>query len=408
MATEGWHKVRDDLVALTLAGGGARGAYEAGALAAVAELAPTDALPFQILTGSSSGALNATFLASRADDFRAAARALGDQWTTIAPHRVFRTDARTLARTAIGWTATLGLGGTIGAGHARALLDTSPLRELIRSHFDPDAIARHVSGGQLHGVAVTATSYEGGRAVTFFEGSERIAPWSRFMRAGVRVRLDARHVLASASIPLFFPAVEIGGRWYTDGSLRLSTPLSPAIHLGARRILAIAVRHATSGPLLRLPPEIDGRSSVELQPSIADTAGLVLNAVFLESLGPDVERASRINQTMHLLSESLPSTDATPLRVVDILLLRPSVDPASLVLSTLARLPGALRHMFRGLGASEKAGWELLSYLGFDSAYTTRLFQLGYDDTLARSEEVKAFLGARPVEDNLRQARPSV
>ena len=130
--------------------------------------------------------------------------------------------------------------------------------------------------------------------------------------------------------------------------------------------------------------------------------------MFLESLGPDVERASRINQTMHLLSESLPSTDATPLRVVDILLLRPSVDPASLVLSTLARLPGALRHMFRGLGASEKAGWELLSYLGFDSAYTTRLFQLGYDDTLARSEEVKAFLGARPVEDNLRQARPSV
>jgi len=203
------------------------------------------------------------------------------------------------------------------------------------------------------------------------------------MRAGVRTKLAASHVLASTAMPVFFPPVEICGRWYADGSLGLTTPLSPAIHMGARRIIAIAVRSASTAPW----PKVTGR-----HPCPADTAGLLLNTVFADALGPDVERALRINQTLRLVPDSAIETQLTALRLLDVLVLRPSVDPATLVLHTLSRLPRGLRHLFRGLGASDDAGWDLLSYLGFDGAYTARLVELGYEDTTARATEIRAFL----------------
>ncbi|MGZ3449129.1 MAG: patatin-like phospholipase family protein, partial [Polyangiales bacterium] len=217
-----------DLAGLVLTGGGARGAYQAGALLALSEITGAHELPFPVLTGSSAGSINATFLASRADDFQRAARELADLWTTIEPAKVYRTGVGTLAKTAAEWLADLGLGAWIGTGRSKALLDTTPLHQLIESNFDTAALAHHIARGRVRAIGVTATDYKNGLGITFFQGSPDIQPWTRVTRVGVREDISPTHVLASSAIPLFFPAVELAGQWFADGSIRLSTPLSPA------------------------------------------------------------------------------------------------------------------------------------------------------------------------------------
>lgn len=193
-----------------------------------------------------------------------------------------------------------------------------------------------------------------------------------------------RHVLASSAIPIFFPAVDIDGDWYADGSIRLTTPLSPAIRMGAGRIVAIAVRYGAP-----TPPDRPVRREY---PSSAETAGALLDALMLDALESDVERARRINETLAFVPPEIREKQVMPLRAVAVLVLRPSRDPGSLVLGTLDRFPAAIRQMFRGLGASATTGWDLLSYFAFDHAYTTRLVNLGYEDALARSREILEFL----------------
>jgi len=385
---------RDAYKGLVLTGGGARGAYQAGVLVALAEITNAHRLPFEVLSGASAGSLNAAYLASRAHDFAAASRSLADLWTTLTPSSVFRTDAATLAKTAGAWGTDLGLGGFVGTVPGKALLDTAPLRVLVEDSLDVAALRRHIAHGDLHGLALTATSYATGLAVTFVDGASSIAPWARVTRVGVRAEIGVDHVMSSSAIPVFFPAIRVGESWYADGCIRLSTPLSPAIHMGARRIVAITVRHAAAGGELaaRSAPADDAAEAAPLPPSTADTAGIMLNALFLDALESDVERAWRINETLSLLPPEVSASRKTPLEHVDVLTLRPSVDPASLVLSTVDRFPAMVRHLLRGLGASETAGWDLLSYLAFDGVYTTRLFDLGYDDTIARADEVRAFL----------------
>jgi NTE family protein len=371
---------------LVLTGGGARGAYQAGALAAIAELTGARSLPFRVISGASAGGLNVAYLASRATGFQGAARALVELWSGLEPRRVFRTDTPTLMHTASSWLTDLGLGGWLGTGRGRALLDTAPLRELVAGLLDVEAVRGHLAAGDVHGIAVTATSYETGLGTTFFDGAPEIQPWSRVTRVGVRSPIGLDHVLASAAIPIFFPAVELGGDWYADGCIRLSTPLSPAIRMGARRILAIAVRHDAAGAPAHLP------ETAHQYPTTADTAGVLLNALFLDALEADVERALRINQTLRLLPPEVRAQQITPLVPVSVLVLRPSVDPAALVLQALEHFPATVRHLFRGLGASADAGWDLLSYLAFEGVFTSRLARLGYDDTMARADEVRAFL----------------
>ncbi len=370
---------------LVLTGGGARGAYQAGALLALAELAPGRTLPFAVLAGSSAGSINAAYLASRADAFPDATRELADLWASLEPHDVFRTDTPTLAKTAADWLTDLGLGGFIGTGRGKSLLDTTPLRALLTARFDPAALTHHIATERVRALGLTATNYESGLAMTFFQGAREIEPWSRVTRVGERAEIRVDHVLASTAIPFFFPAVQIGRAWYADGSIRLATPLSPAIHLGANRIVAVAVRDASQekSPALAPPPAY---------PTTADAAGVVLDSLFLDALESDVERAERINRTVGFLAPEVLAQHVTPLRHIDVLVLRPSRDLGTLVLKTLDRFPAVVRHLFRGLGASEETGWDLLSYLAFHGAYTTRLLELGYEDTLARADEIRAFL----------------
>jgi NTE family protein len=375
-------------IGLVLTGGGARGAYQAGALLAIAEITGARRIPFGVVAGASAGALSAAYLVARAREFRPASRGLADLWSTLLPRSVFRTDTATIVKTAGGWSADLGLGGLIGTGRGKALLDTSPLRELVTKSLDVRALRRNLRLGVVHGLAVTATSYRTGLGITFFEGAQSIQPWSRVTRIGTRAEIGIDHVMASSAIPLFFPAVCVDGEWYSDGCIRLSTPLSPAIHLGARRILAISVRSAGQ-------PEERAARETPAYPTAAETGGVLLDAIFLDALESDVERVTRINETLGLVSPEARARRSTRLERVDVLVLRPSVDLASLVLTAVDRFPAPVRHLFRGLGASETGGWDLLSYLAFDGIYTTRLLDLGYEDTVARADEIRAFLGAR-------------
>ncbi|HLK36287.1 MAG TPA: patatin-like phospholipase family protein, partial [Polyangiaceae bacterium] len=225
--------------------------------------------------------------------------------------------------------------------------------------------------------------YRTNLAVTFFDGADDIQPWNRSTRTGLRQELTIEHVMASSSIPIFFPAISIDGHYYADGCVRLTTPLSPAIHLGADRILAIGVR-SRSAPV---PP--DGR---ERYPRVAETAGLLLNALFLEALEIDVERFERINHTLSLVPRAHLTSDPSPLRSIPLLVLRPSQDPARFAADAIGRLPYLVQHLFRGLGVTHEIGADLLSYLAFDPTYTSQLLALGYADTIAKRDAVLKFL----------------
>jgi NTE family protein len=387
--------------ALLLSGGGARGAYQVGALRALRELLDGHrSLPFPILVGASAGSITNAFLGAHADDFPMAVRKLVDFWEGLRPEDVFSTDTRTLAHVGLSWAVDLSLGSWIGTGRGRSLLVSDPLRRLLRERLDMAALGRAIEHGLLRGFAVTTTSYRTGLAVTFFDGTASIEPWVRSTRLGIRQHLTIDHVMASSAIPLFFPAVSIDGTYYADGCIRLNAPLSPAIHMGADRILAIGVRYPRApDPASSSPPAQNDR-----YPTAADTAGLLLNALFLEALESDVERLERINATVDLLPRAVVAKHSTLLRKIPILVLRPSMDLGELVMQTLDRLPYLLRHLFRGLGASGKSGWDLLSYLAFDGEYTSRLLALGYSDVKARGAEIATFLGVADTES--RPTRP--
>lgn len=386
--------------ALVLSGGGARGAYQVGVLRGLHELLRGPrGLPFPILVGASAGSITNAFLGAHAADFPAAVAELVDFWGSLRPEQVFRTDARTLTRVGLSWAAELSIGSWIGTGRGRSLLVSDPLRGLLEARLDMTALGESVERGLLRGFALTTTSYRTGLAVTFFDGVASIEPWTRSTRLGLRQNLTIEHLMASSSIPFFFPAVAIDGTYYADGCIRSTSPLSPAIHMGADRILAIGVRH----PRPPTSPATSPPAHADAYPATADTAGLLLNALFLEALESDVERLERINRTVELIPSAAIAKKTTPLRRVPIFVLQPSRDLGELVMQTLDRLPYLLRHLFRGLGVTSKSGSDLLSYVAFDAEYTSRLLALGYSDVKARGEEIAAFL--RTPEDAPRSSR---
>ncbi|MGH7438463.1 MAG: patatin-like phospholipase family protein [Polyangiaceae bacterium] len=374
---------------LVLSGGGARGAYQVGALRAIAEILPAARrLPFAVLAGASAGSITNAFLAADAHDFPGAVRRLAAFWGTITPHDVFRTDARTLARVAVGWATDLALGGWIGGGGGRSLLVTEPLRETLEDRLDVSAIHENIEQGLLRGIALTTTNYRTNLAVTFFDGAKDIAPWGRSTRVGIRQQLTVDHVMASSAIPIFFPAVRIAGKYYADGCVRLTTPLSPAVHLGADRILAIGVRPDTRPNATEAVPASDS----EPYPTTAETAGMLMNSLFLESLESDIERLERVNHTVSLIPPVALREEPAPIRPLPLLVLRPSRDIGEVARGAIERYPYLIRHLFRGLGATDKIGADLVSYLAFDAAYTSALLSMGYEDTLARRDELASFL----------------
>jgi NTE family protein len=391
---------------LVLSGGGARAGYQIGVLRAIARLrrqsgADLSRNPFGVICGTSAGAINAAALASRADEFDAAVADLVQIWGNFHAHSVYRADSLGVLRSGAQWLTMLSIGWIVAKwrrARPRSLLDNSPLASLLLHAMALDRLPHMLNQGHLKAFAVSAFSYTSGRHVTFCESATKFERWERSQRVAVSSRINISHLLASSAIPFVFPSVELDcqGRqeWFGDGSMRQVAPISPAVHLGADRVLVVGVG--------RIGEPSDGRALANNgYPSLALIAGHALSNIFLDALAVDIERMTRINKTLALLPEA--ARQLTTLRPIDVLVISPSKRLDDIAALHQADLPIPVRAMLRGLGAggkgSEARGSALTSYLLFESSYTRALMDLGMTDTLARRDEVIRFFGwpARPV-----------
>jgi NTE family protein len=371
-----------------LSGGGARAAYQVGVLRALAEIlgGPKES-PFSVITGISAGAVNCAAIAAGAADFQGTVERLADTWLSLTPDAVYRTDTPRLTTLGLGWLKDLTTGGVLGASRANYLLDTAPLRALLATEIDLSRLRAHFDAGRLRGVAVSATNYLTGTTVTFYDGVPDLTPWARYNRIAVRERLTIDHVLASTAIPIFFPPVPLDGRMFGDGGIRMTAPLSPAIHLGADKVLAIGIRYFRSTEQIIALNRDTHADAV----SVAQIGGVLLNALFLDSLDNDLERLQRINRTLSLIPDQVRTTHPDALRPIPALVLRPSRDLGRLAADQYEKFPAMLRHLLRGIGATGDSGWDLLSYVAFQPEYVSKLIDLGSADTLAYRAEIEAF-----------------
>jgi len=373
--------------ALVLAGGGARAAYEVGVLAAIAERAP--GLEFPIVTGVSAGAINAVYLAAHPGPLATAVAALRAQWSRLVVERVYRIRAGRLARGLLLGTAhtALGRGGAAAAVHG--LVDMSPLREFLGANIDFTQLAANIAARRLRAAALSTTSYATGETVTFVHGPPDVPTWRRALRYAVATQLTLDHVMASAALPILFPAVRIGDAFYGDGSVRQTAPLAPAIHLGARAIVVVTQRNDPQE--LHPPAPGPGRPAAPTYPALAEVIGLLLHAIFLDALEADAERLERVNRVVTALPEAQRPDGLRPVRL---LMLRPSRDLGALAAGCGVTLPPLVRWLVRGMGGQRATAVDFLSYLLFDPAYTNALIELGYDDVRAQWPRIERFLVA--------------
>lgn len=373
---------------LILSGGGARAAYQVGVLAGIAELLPPGAAnPFPVIVGTSAGAINAVTLASGATRFAESVQRLTAFWQNFSSHLVLRSDWPGVIRQASRFVSHSLLG--FGGGAPVALLDSSPLRGLLQAHLHLDGIGEALASEQLRAVAITAFGYDSGQAVTFYQGGETIQPWLRHRRIGVPTALSIEHLLASSAIPLLFAPVKLGDEYFGDGAVRQSAPISPALHLGASRVLVVGV---SSNPQRPAPPLPSQRLFSGRQPSLAQIGGHMLNSTFIDSLEDDIELLQRLNHLSHLLPAHL-NARALGLAPIEVLVVAPSQPLDEIAARHRRQLPAALRMFLRGPGATRTSGAGVLSYLLFEASYCSELIELGRRDALAKRGALSRFLG---------------
>jgi len=314
--------------ALVLPGGGARGAYQAGVLKAVSELTGNSRNPFPVICGTSAGAINAALLASHANDFKEGVDRLAQFWDSMHCSRIYRTDWSNTLRSGTRWLAALAL----GTRAPRSLLNNEPLRKFLNQELDFAGIQAGIDSGSLHALSISASAYTRALAISFYQGHDNIKPWSRPRRLGVPERITASHLLASAALPLIFPATRVGHEYYGDGGMRLVAPLSPAIHLGANRIMVIGTRDEQPD----LSPE-----KTPGYPSMGEIGGYLLDTIFMDGLTTDLTRLQRINQTLSLMNEEQLSH--TSLRPRNTLVIKPSIDLRELTQHHAGAIPSSVR-----------------------------------------------------------------
>ena len=387
------------LTGLILSGGGARAAYQVGVLRALVAIrreagAPTDRNPFAVICGTSAGAINAAALACNADRFDAAVERIAEVWAAFEAEQVYRADAIGMLRSGARWLSMLSIGWVIARwrrARPRSLLDNEPLAGLLARLVPLERLPAMLSQRHVQALAVTASSYTSGEHVTFFQAASQAKAYERTQRIAVPSRLSIEHLLASSAIPFLFPAthIEQGDQtgWYGDGSMRQTSPISPAIHLGAQRVVIIGV-----GRMREPPGHAVGDGDY---PTLAQIGGHALSSIFLDGLSVDIERMERINRTLELLSPE--SRLSTPLRHIQSLVISPSERLDDIAARHQACLPRPVRALLRGVGSTsatgDKRGAALASYLLFEAPFTRELIALGESDARARRDEVLAFFG---------------
>jgi NTE family protein len=384
---------------LLLTGGGARAAYQVGVLEAIAKIrrsvgpAAGTGNPFQVITGTSAGAINAAVLACGCDNFDHVVAHIAEVWGQFRAEQVYRADSLSVIGSGARWRMLLGL-GRFAANWMRikpkSLLDNTPLAELLQRMVPLDRLPQLMKEGHLQALAVTASSYSSGEHVTFFEAAVPMEPWVRSQRLSVRDRITHTHLLASSAIPFVFPATALPMQGHTeyfgDGSMRQSAPIAAAIHLGAQRIVVIGAGR------MHEPRDADAPNTHSGYPTMAQIAGHALSSIFLDALAVDIERLRRINHTLGLIPEEARAASA--LRPLDLLVISPSERLDVIAARHVDALPGAVRHLLGGSKvAADVKGGALASYLLFESGYTRELMALGRADAMKQRDEVLRFFG---------------
>lgn len=369
---------------LILSGGGARAAYQVGVLRAISEMLPTAcASPFGIICGTSAGGLNATGLATHAHCLQEGIALLEEVWGNFSTEQVYRTDWPGVLRRASRFLWTLAF-GRLRRDLPVSLLDNSPLRGLLDRYLELPRIQDAINNGFLRALCITASGYSSGESVSFYQGIDSLENWRRSRRLGLRANISLDHLMASAAIPIMFPAVRVNREFFGDGALRQLSPISPALHLGAERVLVIGVSGQSRRSI---------RERVVSYPSIAQIVSHIMNSSFIDSLEADTERLTRINKTLDLIPEEIRHQHSS-LRHVDVLVMSPPAEVLDQIAMRHARLlPKSIRLFVRGSGATHRSGSGVLSYLLFESAYCKDLMELGYLDGCNRREELMKFLG---------------
>jgi len=377
---------RPPRIAIVLTGGGARAAYQVGVLRGIADLLPKGAPnPFAIVCGTSAGAVNAVGIAADALHYRRAVLRLQAVWKNFHAAQIYRTDLPGVLRNSGKWLLAAVSGGL---NHEPvSLLDNAPLGRLLRDRIDFDSIRGSADSGLLYALGITCSGYTSGQSVCFYQGDRQIEPWKRARRIGAPTAIGLEHLLASAALPFIFPAVRIHREFFGDGSMRQLSPISPALHLGADRVLVVSVGRQP-GP--RGGPD---REKSPGYPTLAQIAGHSLNSIFLDSMEVDLERLQRINRTLSMIPPDVLARDRSGLRHVDAMVIAPREEIDRIALRHAASLPRTIRLLFGSVGATERAGATLLSYLLFERGFCRELIALGYQDVMARKENVRGFLG---------------
>jgi NTE family protein len=365
--------------ALILPGGGARGAYQVGVLKAIAELRAGADNPFPVICGTSAGAINAAVLASHAHEFSTGVQRLEQFWRSMYCARVYRTDAWTVFKSGMRFALTLLSMGLIKTD-PRAFLDNTPLRRFLQNTLQLEGIQTALEAGALRGVAVTASGYTSATATSYFQAQEGIEGWERTRRKGLAANLNINHLLASAALPVIFPAERIGNEYFGDGGMRMVAPLSPAIHLGANRIMVIGTRDEKPD----LPPE-----SPADYPSAGEIGGYLMDTIFMDTLNADLARMRRINRTLEFVPDEKRAQ--TGLININSLVIKPSKDLRHVTRDHVREIPLSVQILLRTLGGWGR-DWRMASYLLFASSYCSELIDLGYADGMAAEQEIIRFL----------------
>ena len=371
-------------VGLVLPGGGARGAYQVGVLKAFLEITNTKSQsPFDIFSGTSAGAINGAFLASQAHIFDESVTSLIDVWSNFTSKKVYKTDPITMLKSSMHWFLTIISGGIL-ISNPTSLLDNQPLKNLLRETIKFPDIQNNIESSVIASLAVTSASYKTRKSCTFFQASNSVKNWKKTHREGKKTSINLDHLMASVALPLIFPAVSIKNEYFGDGAMRQATPLSPAIRLRAEKLMIISAKETDDRFQFNNPGE--------QYPSFAKITGYILEALFLDGLYSDIERLNRINQIIKNSGDRGIKTNNKTMKYVDCLIISPSEDLNEIARKHYQSMPLSIRLLLQGLGLLKDSKSELLSFLLFESVYTSELIHLGYRDGIGKKEEIADFI----------------